>query len=243
MTTPTPQSRRRRQVLSRERIIEAAVGLLDTAGAGALTVRALSERLSTGSGAIYHHVGNMGELLQAATESVVVAALPAPQESTTDPGTEDTGRERIRAAALGLYDAVAEHPWLAVQLAVQVTRSPWGTVTPRIFESIGGCVRTLGVPRSDWFATTSTLVHYILGATSQNAQSSDTADDVGVPRAGARRAEFLDSVSKAWKSLDAGDHPFLHDIADQMRGHDDREQFLTGIDLILAGITAVSRPS
>ncbi|MFF4418685.1 TetR/AcrR family transcriptional regulator [Streptosporangium sp. NPDC001559] len=242
MTTPTPRSRRRRQVLSRERIVEAAVELLDTAGAGALTVRALSDRLSTGSGAIYHHVGNMGELLQAATESVVAAALPAfpaPRESATDPGAEDTGRERIRAAALGLYDAVAEHPWLAVQLAVQVTRSPWGTVTPRIFESIGECVRTLGVPRSGWFATTSTLVHYILGATSQNAQPSDTA----VLRDGAQRAEFLDSASQAWKSLDADDYPFLHDIADQMRGHDDREQFLTGIDLILAGITAVGRPS
>lgn len=246
MTTPTPQSRRRRQVLSRERIIEAAVGLLDTAGAEALTVRALSDRLSTGSGAIYHHVGNMGELLQAATESVVAAALPAfpaPQEPVTAPGAEDTGRDQIRAAALGLYDAVAEHPWLATQLAVQVTRSPWGAVTPRVFESIGGRVRTLGIPRSDWFATTSTLVHYILGATSQNAQPTDTADDIAAPRAGAQRAEFLDSASKAWKSLDAGDYPFLHAIADQMRQHDDREQFLTGIDLILAGITAISRPS
>ncbi|MEU6976968.1 TetR/AcrR family transcriptional regulator C-terminal domain-containing protein [Streptomyces sp. NPDC046371] len=147
----------------------------------------------------------------------------------------------MRAVALGLYDAVAAHPWLATQLAVQVTRRPWGAVTPRVFESIGGRVRTLGIPRSEWFATTSTLVFYILGATSQNAQPSDPADGLAASRAGARRAEHLDSVAEAWQGLDVGDYPFLHDVADQMRRHDDREQFLTGIDLILAAITATSR--
>ncbi|WP_371484130.1 TetR/AcrR family transcriptional regulator [Kitasatospora sp. NBC_00315] len=246
MSTQAPQSRRRRQVLSRERIIEAAVGLLDTAGEEALTVRALSERLSTGSGAIYHHVGTMGDLLQAATGSVVAAALPAfpaPQEPAAAPGAAGTGGAEIRAAALGLYDAVADHPWLATQLAVQITRNPWGAVTPRVFESIGRHVRTLGIPRRTWFATTSTLVHYILGATSQNAQPPGASREGTAPQADAERAEFLDSASRAWQSLDPDDYPFLHDISDQMRRHDDREQFLTGIDLILAGITALSRPA
>jgi hypothetical protein len=31
----------------------------------------------------------------------------------------------------------------------------------------------------------------------------------------------------------------VHQVAAQLREHDDREQFLAGIDLILAGITAV----
>jgi AcrR family transcriptional regulator len=223
-------------VLSRERIVKAAVELLDAAGESALTVRALAERLSTGSGAIYHHVGNMGELLQAATESVVTAALPS-RPAAARPAQAPT--DAMHAVALGLFDAVAEHPWLATQLAAQITRSPRGAVTPRIFESIGQHVRALGVPRDDWFATTSTLVHYILGATAQNAQASDAA--CAAP-AEAERAEFLDSASRAWQDLDADDYPFLHDIADQMRGHDDREQFLTGIGLILAGITATRPP-
>jgi hypothetical protein len=32
-------------------------------------------------------------------------------------------------------------------------------------------------------------------------------------------------------------YPFLHQVAAQLPGHDDREQFLAGIDIILAGIT------
>ncbi|GAA4662038.1 TetR/AcrR family transcriptional regulator [Amycolatopsis dongchuanensis] len=232
MATQLRQSQRRRQVLSRERIVAAAIELLDAAGEGALTVRALSERLATGSGAIYHHVGNMNELLQVAIDRVIADALAAlPADGS---GATRTPEEEIRAVALGLFDAVTKHPWLAAQLAVQLTRSPWGPVTVRVFESIGRPVRSLGVPQPDWFAATSALVHYILGATTQNAQ---TPHDGETPRNEVDRAEFLAAASKAWQDLDPDDYPFVTAIAEQMRNHDDRRQFLTGIGLVLRGIT------
>lgn len=234
MATPTRQSQRRRQVLSRERILEAAIELLDTAGEGALTVRTLTERLATGSGAIYHHVGNRNELLQAAIDTVIADALAALPRSAGTPEDE------IRAVALALFDAVTEHPWLAAQLAVQITRNPWGTVTLRVFEGIGRPMLALGVPQRDWFATTSTLVHYILGATTQNAQAPQ--GDGGTPGGEAERAEFLDAASRAWQNLDPGDYPFVRAIADQVREHDDRRQFRTGIDLVLKGVIAARPP-
>ncbi|MEV0146479.1 MULTISPECIES: TetR/AcrR family transcriptional regulator [unclassified Nonomuraea] len=235
MAVRTRQSQRRRQVLTRERIVETAVELLDAVGQGALTVRALTGRLATGPGAIYWHIGNMDELLEAATDAVVATALATrPAQPVGAP------QDEIRAAALGLFDAVTEHPWLAAQLAVQLTRNPWGPVTLRIFESIGRPVRALGVPQGDWFTTTSTLVHYILGATTQTSQASG---DDSVPGSEADRAEFLDAASRAWQDLDPDDYPFIRAIADQMREHDDREQFLTGIDLVLTGITTLHPPT
>ncbi|KAB8189064.1 TetR family transcriptional regulator [Nonomuraea phyllanthi] len=233
MATRTRQSQRRRQVLTRERIVETAVELLDTVGKDALTVRALTGRLATGSGAIYWHIGNMDELLEAATDAVVADALAT---RPTRPAGAGSPQDEIRAVALGLFDAVTEHPWLAAQLAAQLTRNPWGPVTLRIFENIGRPVRTLGVPQGVWFTTTSTLVHYILGATAQTSQST------GVPSSEAERAEFLGTASRAWQDLDPDDYPFMRAIADQMREHDDREQFLTGIDLILTGITTLHPP-
>ncbi|NJP74230.1 TetR/AcrR family transcriptional regulator [Streptomyces sp. C1-2] len=293
MVMRTRQSQRRRQVLSRERIVETAIELLDAGGEGALTVRALTERLSTGAGAIYHHVGNMNELGQAATETVIADALPWPvasdggagesggaEEAGETGGVGETGKagkagesgkaegsgragkagesgragkaggsggprerpeDRIRAVALGLYDAATEHSWLASRLAAQLTREPWGAVTPRIFESMGRPLRDLGVPRGDWFTATSTLVHYVLGATSQNAQAADDVPGDAPPDTEEVRAAFLDTASRAWRDLDPEEYPFLHDIADQMRAHEDRAQFLAGVDLILAGVTA-SRP-
>ncbi|MFK0248298.1 TetR/AcrR family transcriptional regulator [Amycolatopsis azurea] len=220
--------RTRADALSRERIVEAAVALLDADGERGLTFRTLTERLATGPGAIYWHVPNKGELLAAATASVIGDAL-----TVTVTGSP---WEEIRAVALGLFEAIDRHPWLSTQLAVQLSRSPWGTVTPRIFESIGRRVSALGVPESTWFTATSALAHYIFGAAGQNAANAQ------VLRSGdTDRAEFLRAAVDAWEGLDPGEFPFLKSIAGQVREHDDREQFLTGIDLILTGITAQGR--
>ncbi|MGW5448700.1 TetR/AcrR family transcriptional regulator [Streptomyces asiaticus] len=273
MATRTRRTQRRTEALSRERIVEAAVELLDTAGEGGLTFRALTERLATGPGAIYWHVANKEELLDAATDAVVAAALAAeraesagsagsagsigpagaaapaeptepaeptgPAERTEPAEPPNSPQDKIRAIAFGLFDAMEDHPWLPTQLALQLSRSPWGSVTPQIFESIGRQVRALGVPEGHWFTATSALVHYILGAAGQNAANSATARTL-VPDVD--RAEFLDAASKAWKELDPDDYPFTRAVAAQMRDHDDREQFLAGIDLVLTGITALHLP-
>ncbi|MER5427618.1 TetR/AcrR family transcriptional regulator C-terminal domain-containing protein [Streptomyces sp. NPDC002588] len=235
MATRTRRPERREEPLSRGRIVQAAVELLDAAGEGGLTFRALSERLATGPGAIYWHVANKSELLDAATEAVVAAALAMePAES------RDSPQEEIRAVALGLFDAIDEHPWLAKQLATQLSLGPTRSVTPRIFESIGRQVRALGVPEAGWFTATSALVHYVLGAAGQNAANAANAGALGPD---VDRAEFLDSVSTAWEELDPDDYPFLRAVAPRMREHDDREQFLAGIALILTGITAAHPPT
>ncbi|OZM77851.1 TetR/AcrR family transcriptional regulator [Pseudonocardia sp. MH-G8] len=225
----TRAGKRRNQVLSREQIIDAAIELLDAGGEEALTVRALTERLTTGSGAIYYHVGARGELLDAATETVIAAALAAnPSRAAAAPEDE------VRAVALALFDAMAEHRWLATRLTLQIVRNPAGPVTVGIFERIGRQVGALGVPRASWFDATSTLVHYILGAVSQNAR---TDGDVPGPGPAFDRDEFFDATSAAWQELDPEDHPFLHAVVTQMREHDDREQFLTGIAIVLDGLT------
>lgn len=224
---PRAQPHRRNQVLSREQIISVAVELLDGGGEGALTVRALTQRLATGSGAIYYHVGAREDLLDVATETVVTAALGA-GPSGAAPADE------IRTVALALFDATAEHQWLATRLTIQLVRKPTGLVTAEIFERIGRQVGALGVPRASWFDATSTLVHYILGAVSQRARV-----DGGDPAAwaAADRAEFLDTASAAWQELDPNGYPFMHAIAEQVRGHDDREQFLAGIAVVLDGLS------
>jgi hypothetical protein len=46
------------------------------------------------------------------------------------------------------------------------------------------------------------------------------------------------AVAAQWTQLDPAQYPFVRQVAPQLPGHDDREQFLAGIDLILAGISA-----
>ena len=47
---------------------------------------------------------------------------------------------------------------------------------------------------------------------------------------------MLKTVAAEWARLDPADYPFVHQVAAQLPAHDDREQSLADLDLILAGI-------
>ncbi|HEY0255414.1 MAG TPA: TetR family transcriptional regulator, partial [Kofleriaceae bacterium] len=68
---------RREDALSRDRIVDAAIELLDEAGETGLTFRALAARLATGPGAIYWHVADKTALLVAACDAIVARTMTA----------------------------------------------------------------------------------------------------------------------------------------------------------------------
>src|SRR5580700_615513 len=123
-------SQRREESLSRDRIIEASIALLDHSAESGLTFRALSERLVTGPGAIYWHIASKSELLTAACDAIVARTLSAPLVGATPEAT-------IRALALGMFDAIDAHPWIGSAL----THAPGELPMLRIFERIGQQVR------------------------------------------------------------------------------------------------------
>ncbi len=225
MATRTQRTERRADALSKERIVEAAIEILDADGESALTFRALTARLATGSGAIYWHVANKNDLLTATTNEVIARVM-------TDVVSGAEPREAIRAIALGVFDAIDVHPWVGAQLS----REPWQSAMLQIFESVGGQLQALGVPERAQFDAASALVNYVLGVAGQNAANARLlhAREMG-------RSAFLAAVAARWAQLDPAQYPFVHQVATQLREHDDREQFLAGIDFILAGITAEPR--
>src|ERR1700733_2161115 len=221
MAKPTRSPQRRGGGLTRERIVDGAIELLDADGENGLTFRALATRLETGHGAIQWHVANKSELLKAAT---AVAAPRAVAEAAPDAPP----REAIHAVALGVFDAMAAHPWIGGQLA----RPPWQSTMLQIFENIGRQVQALGAPATAQFTSTSALLHYIIGAGGQNATNSRSLAALG------DRQHVLDTEAALWEGLDPRDYAFTRTVAGQLRVHDDRAEFLAGIDLILAGVMA-----
>ncbi|MBY8345042.1 TetR family transcriptional regulator [Streptomyces spinosirectus] len=213
------RTQRRTDALSKERIIETAIEILDTEGESALTFRALAARLATGSGAIYWHVANKDELLAAAASDVIARVV-------TDVAGGTESREAIRSIALGVYDAIDAHPWVGTQLS----REPWQFAVLRIFEAVGGQLQALGVPEPAQFNCASALVNYVLGLAGHHAAAARLLAP------GTDRTAFLATAAARWAQLDPAQYPFMRQVAAQLPGHDDREQFLAGIDLILAGI-------
>jgi AcrR family transcriptional regulator len=225
MATKAQRAPRRTEALSREVIVQAATEILDAGGEDALTLRALTVRLATGYGAIYHHVADRNDLLAAATAQIiapVVAGLAA-----------DAGpRPALRAVALGLFDAIAAHPWAGAQL----NRDPLRPELLDIYESISGQLQALGVPEQALPDSAGVLVNYILGVAGQNA-----ANARALAASKMDRTAFLAAVAAQWARLDPARYPSVHKAGTQLREHDDREQFLAGIDLILAGVETVNR--
>jgi Tetracyclin repressor-like, C-terminal domain len=151
----------------------------------------------------------------------------------TDGAAEGTEpREAVRAMASGVFDAIDAHPWAGAELS----RGPWQPAVLRIFEGFGGRLQALGVPEGARFDCASALLNYVLGLAGQYA-------------AGARlvtpetdRSAFLAGLAARWAQLDPAQYPFTRQMATRLREHDDREQFLAGIDLILTGIAASRQP-
>jgi AcrR family transcriptional regulator len=220
MAKKARSGQRREEALSRDRIIEASIDLLDRSGEGGLTFRTLSEQLATGPGAIYWHIANKSDLLTAASDAIVARTLEARTVGATPKAT-------IRRLALGIFDAIDAHPWVGSALIWAAGRSPM----VRILERIGQQVRALGVPDEEQWVAVSALLNYIFGVGGQNAANTQLARTRGTDR-----SNFLEAVSTAWSQLDPDEYPFARSMAGQLRAHDDRMDFLAGVDLILSGL-------
>jgi AcrR family transcriptional regulator len=216
-----PRAERRVVALSREQIIRAAVAILDDGGIDALTFRALAARLSTGAGAIYHHVANKGDLVAAAAVDAVSSALTQ--------ADDDAAHGDIRAVMLSAFDAISTRRWLGTQLA----SAPWQPAVLLLFERVGSELDAMGIPEASQFDAASVLVHHLLGIASQ----VDAGNRLSGRHTG--RQSFLESATAAAISLGPPvAYPFLTRISSQLAHHDDRDQFQAGVDIIVSGVMA-----
>ena len=115
MATKSQRAPRRTEALSRDVIVKAATEILDAEGEDALTLRALTVRLATGYGAIYHHVADRDDLLAAATDHVIARVV-------TDLAADAEPRQALRPS----------------RLACSMRSSPTPGSVPSSTESLGG---------------------------------------------------------------------------------------------------------
>ncbi|MFD5818277.1 TetR/AcrR family transcriptional regulator [Streptomyces sp. NPDC127038] len=94
-----------RDTLTADRIVRAAIELLDDEGLDGLNMRSLAQRLGSAATAVYWHIKNKDDLVRLASDAVWdEVELPA----------LDTGdwRTAATAHATGVYAMLTRHPWL-----------------------------------------------------------------------------------------------------------------------------------
>lgn len=205
-------------------VLTEAVRILDEAGDSALTFRALAARLGGGVASIYWYVSSKDELLERAADFVMDQVLDATDDVASDDPIDD-----LRATAIALFEAVADRPWLGAYFMRNTGTQPNSL---RYYERVGQHVLRLGLGPLETFHAASAVVGYVIGIAADLGQQPP--DEI-VDGTTSREDYFAHTVAE-WNELDPDEWPFLHAIVDVFENHDDTDQFVAGLDLLLAGL-------
>jgi AcrR family transcriptional regulator len=212
--TPGAGPRRR---LSRESVLRAAVAHADAGGLEALTMRHLAEDLDVAPMALYRHVANKDDLIDAMID-VVFGEIGLPSGGTD-------WKAAMRERAISLRDVLARHRW-AIGL-MESRRNP-GPANLRHHDAVIGKLRAAGFDVAMAAHAYSALDSYIYGfALTKMNLPFDTSADV---------AAVAESMLEPFP---AGEYPNLVEFITEhaMRpGYDYGDEFEYGLDLVLDGL-------
>lgn len=162
-TKPKPR-RGRPSRLSRDRIVEAALDLIDRAGLQGLTMRALAHELQADPMAVYRHVRDKDELLGAMCDRLLVGLDPIDLEQDWEP--------QLRRLAEQIRERFAARPALLPALAA-------APVTPTSLliaaDTVALLIRT-GANAKDAAAGVNAVFSYVLGYAVVEAAIPPAAD-------------------------------------------------------------------
>lgn len=214
--TNRPQRRTRgRPALPVDRILAAAVGLVDEQGPEALSMRVLAQRLASGTATLYRHFSNRSQLV-----ALVVDHILGEVDIDADELAALPWQDACILFAQHMFDALSRHGNVAPLL---IEYTPMG---PNALANRERCLAVLldnGFPPAVAAHAYATLARYVLGFAIQ--LSGATATD------GERDAE----LSAAFHSLDPVRFPATVTVADDLPVPL-ADEFAFGLRLIVAGL-------
>ncbi len=223
-----PVSRRRREPISREAIVTAAIQLLDAHGLGALSMRRLAEQLGTGAASLYWHVSNKDGLLDLVMDEVLA------EGKVPDPDPE-RWPEQIKQVARDQRAASLRHPWL---VRISIGRIPMGPNALRYTERILAILRAAGMPPQLAVQGYLLLIATINGFTIDETGVDDSAHAADVPAN--RDPETMQQTANMARdyiaSLPSALFPTMTDLADEFALADPDERFELLIDIFVDGL-------
>jgi AcrR family transcriptional regulator len=190
-------------------------------------MRRVAERLGTGAGSLYVHVADKEELLELVYDELIgQVPLVAP-----DPAH---WREQVHQMLRSLYDVLVSHRDAALAGLGRIPTSPQ---TLRASEALVAVLRAGGLSETATALGFDQLILYV----SAHAFEAGLLEDSGMSSEDIQR--YYADVHAFFGALPAQRFPVLASIAPDMTGHDRIERFEFGLDVILSGLEAVSRPA
>ena len=207
--------------LTREAVIDAALGLVDREGLEALSMPRLAADLDTGVMTLYGHIANKADLIDALAERVLADVEAADGE----PGGWD---RHLAVHMRRLREAVLRHPALGAVLAAR------GLTTPSVFRHLE---TGLGLLRSAGFEPRTAVEIYYALFTYTLGFLAWEIPRVHRQQPGDYARQWADSLA----ALPEADYPTLHALADQLPTAAGADQFEAGLAALLTGFNASSK--
>ena len=145
--------------LTREKIVKAAVQIVDKDGLAALSMRHLGATLGVDPMAIYHYLPNKAALYDAIVEAVMADVDLEPRPGPTS-GRTVPPIEQLRQMALSYRDALLAHPNALPVVATRPVRTP---ASLRPIERMLAAIASLGFTAQESIAFVDVCGHYIMG--------------------------------------------------------------------------------
>lgn len=203
--------------LSKQRVVVEAVRLADREGVDGLSMRRLAGALGAGAMSLYHYVASKDELLDAMIDVVF--------EEIELPPADTDWQSAMRREAASTQQVLARHPWA---IGLMESRTTPGPANLRHREAVTACLRRAGfsvltATHANWLINS-----YVYGYALQAATLPfDTADEL---------ADMTEEVYLP--QLPPDEFPYLNESAAALvaAGYDPAEEFMFGLDLVLAAL-------
>jgi AcrR family transcriptional regulator len=208
-----PGRSRGRPALPLDRILAAALGLVDERGADALSMRSLAQRLGSGTATLYRHFANRSELV-----AMMVDRMLGEAGLDADALTALPWEQACISFAQHMFDALGRHGNVASLLIGHVPMGPNALAQRELILSL---LLDNGFPPVAAAHAYATLSRYVLGFAIQ--QSGSTA------------AEHDAELAAAFHELDPSRYPATVAVADDLPVPLE-EEFAYGLRLIVAGL-------
>ncbi len=211
---------KRREPLSRERVIAAALKVMDEEGAEAVTMRRVGRELGVEAMSLYNHVRDKEDLLDGITELVLSEFR---FESTGGDWMEDA-----RAASHGWRRILRAHPNV-VRLLVERKHPMTSAESLWPVEVALQILRRAGLTQDDAIHAFHSFGGYIFGSVLMEVAHVSPVHP---------QADPVDAAYELRRMLPADRFPQLSELLPALLGCDDEETFDFGLDLLLEGLRA-----
>ncbi|WP_431045185.1 TetR/AcrR family transcriptional regulator [Streptomyces sp. P1-3] len=201
-------ARPRKPLLSRGRIVAAALALVDTEGLQAVSTRRLAAELGVSGPSLYNHFTTKDEILDAVADTVVAQVDISMFDGRTD------WRTALLEWARSYRSALTDHPHIVPFLAQGPGRRPAGL---RMADAVFGCMVQAGWPPAQATRIGALMRYFVAGSA-----------------LGSFARGFVDDAT----AYDPADYPHLgqaHLLADHQQ-QVDQGAFETGLTALLDGL-------